>query len=279
MGVFGASEQDFRIPSEKINMETNQFRSHSSSDEGTFNGVPEGSGDQYSYENSQYEGPIQNVSNFERGLSIGIGALLIYSAVKNFRKTPVRAVFRSGLGAAMVFRGAAGNCPVYSALDVDGTKTTSVNVRVTFVVNRPRNEVYAAWRNLGSLPRFMKHLTSVTETSNTRSHWEAKIPEGSPISISWDAEIVKDEQGSLLSWRSLPGSSIDNAGKVEFRDALGHHGTEIRVTITYRPPAGNIGTGVAKLINPVFKKIIRQDVLNFKQYIEFLNAEAVGGFK
>ena len=264
----------------KNTMDTNQFRTYSgTSDEGTYNGVPEGSGDQYSYESSQYEGPIQNVSNFERGLSIGIGALLIYSAVKNFKKTPVRAIFRSGLGAAMVFRGAAGNCPVYSALDVDGTKTTSVNVRVSFVVNRPRNEVYAAWRNLGTLPRFMKHLTNVTEISNTRSHWEAKIPEGSPVSISWDAEIVKDEPGSLLSWRSLPGSSVDNAGKVEFRDALGHRGTEIKVTIIYRPPAGNIGTGVAKLMNPVFKKIIRQDVLNFKQYIEFLNAEAVGGFK
>jgi uncharacterized membrane protein len=241
-------------------------------------GIPEGTGDQYSYENQNHE-IVQNVSNFERGLSIGIGALLVYSAIRNFKKTPVRAIFRSALGAAMVFRGAAGNCPVYSALDVDGTKTTSVNMRTTFVVNRPRNEVYAAWRNLGSLPRFMKHLTSVTETSNTKSHWEAKIPENSPVSISWDAEIVKDEPGSLLSWRSLPGSTIDNAGKVEFRDALGHQGTEIRVTIIYRPPAGNIGSGVAKLINPIFRRIVKQDVLNFKQYIEFLNSEAVGGFR
>ena len=279
LGVYMKGEQDFSIPSEKIHMDNDQFQSYrGTSDEGTFSGIPEGSGDQYSYDRSQLEGPVQNVSNFERGLSIGVGALLIYSAIKNFKKTPVRAIFRSGLGAAMVLRGAAGNCPVYNALDVDGTKTTTVNVRTTFVVNRPRNEVYAAWRNLGSLPRFMKHLSNVTENSNTRSHWEVKIPENSPVSISWDAEIVKDEPGSLLSWRSLPGSSIDNAGKVEFRDALGHRGTEIKVTIIYRPPAGNIGSGVAKILNPVFKKVIKQDVLNFKQYIEFLNAEAVGGF-
>ncbi|MBL7697575.1 MAG: DUF2892 domain-containing protein [Chitinophagaceae bacterium] len=238
----------------------------------------EGSGEEYGYENSS-EGVVQNVSNFERGLSIGIGALLIYSAIKNFKRTPVRAILRSGVGAGLVLRGAAGNCPVYSALNIDGTKNTSVNVRTTFVVNRPRNEVYAAWRNLSTLPRFMKHLTSVTETSNTRSHWEAKIPEGNPVSISWDAEVVKDEPGSLLSWRSLPGSTIDNAGKIEFRDALGHKGTEVRVTIIYRPPAGNIGSGVARLINPVFRKVIKKDVLNFKQYIEFLNAEAVGGFR
>jgi len=221
------------------------------------------------------EGPIQNVSNFERGLSIGVGALLIYSALSNFRKTPVRAVLRAGLGAAMVLRGASGNCPLYTSLHVDGTKANSINMQTTFVVNRKREEVYDAWRNLSALPRFMKHLKSVSETSNTRSHWEAKIPEGSPVSISWDAEIVKDEPGSLLSWRSLPGSTIDNAGKIEFRDALGHEGTEVKVTIVYRPPAGNLGTGVARLLNPMFRKIVRDDVLNFKQYIEVLHAERV----
>ncbi len=216
--------------------------------------------------------PLQNVSNFERGLSIGVGALLIYSAIKNFKKTPVRAVFRAGLGAAMVVRGASGQCPVYSSLHVDGTKTSTVNMQTTFVVNRPRDEVYAAWRNLSGLPKFMKHLRNVSETSSTRSHWEARIPEASPVSISWDAEIVKDEPGNLLSWRSLPGSTIDNAGKIEFRDALGHQGTELKVTIVYRPPAGNIGTGVAKLLNPVFKKMVHDDVMNFKQYIELLNS-------
>lgn len=218
-------------------------------------------------------GPLQNVSNFERGLSIGVGALLVYSAIQNFKKTPVRALLRAGLGTAMVIRGASGNCPLYSSLHVDGTKANSINMQTTFVVNRKRDEVYAAWRNLSSLPKFMKHLKSVSETSSTQSHWEASIPEGSPVSISWDAEIVKDDPGEMLSWRSLPGSTIDNAGKIEFRDALGHQGTEVKVTIVYRPPAGNIGTGVARLLNPLFRKMVKQDVLNFKQYIEVINAE------
>lgn len=226
-----------------------------------------------------YMRPLQNVSNFERGLSIGMGALLIYSSVKTFKKTPVRALFRAAIGSGLVFRGSSGNCPVYGKLQVDGTKTTAVNIRTTFIVNKPRNEVYSAWRNLGTLPRFMKHLSNVSETSGTRSHWEAKIPEGSPVSISWDADIVKDEPGALLAWRSLPGSSIENAGKVEFRDALGHQGTEIRVMISYRPPAGNIGGGVAKLLNPLFRKMVTNDVMGFKDYIELHHSGAVDGFR
>jgi uncharacterized membrane protein len=227
----------------------------------------------------EYEGPLQNISNFERGLSIGIGALLIYSSVKTFRKAPVRAIFRAAIGSGLVFRGSSGNCPLYNKLQVDGTKTESVNIRTTFIVNKPRNEVYSAWRNLGTLPRFMKHLSNVSETSGTRSHWEARIPEGSPVSITWDADIVKDEPGTLLSWRSLPGSTIENAGKIEFRDALGHKGTEIKVIISYRPPAGNIGGGVAKLLNPLFRKIVKQDVLSFKDYIEFHHSGAADGFR
>ncbi len=220
------------------------------------------------YQQDQPEWPAPNVSNFERGLSIGVGALLVYSGITHFKKTPVRSVLRVMLGAGMAFRGAAGYCPVYAKLNVDGTKNETVNFRTTLRVNKPRMEVYAAWRNLGTLPRFMKHLKNVTETSKTTSHWEAKIPEGSPVSVSWDAVIVKDEPGRLLAWKSTEESSLYNAGKIEFNDALGGQGTEIKVTIIYHPPAGNIGAGVARLFNPVFKRLVKEDVLGFKQYIE-----------
>ena len=61
---------------------------------------------------------------------------------------------------------------------------------------------------------------------------------------------------------------INNAGKVVFHDALGGQGTELEVVISYHPPAGEIGAGLAKVLTPVFEKMIRQDVMNFKDYIE-----------
>lgn len=234
----------------------------------------------HDYNDEHIKGPTQNVGNFERGLSIGIGALLIYSSIVRFRKTPLRSMLRAAVGAGLAFRGASGTCPVYTKLDVDGTKNEAVNFRTTLKVNKPRMEVYSAWRNLGTLPRFMKHLKNVTETSKTTSHWEAKIPDGAPVSITWDAEIVKDEPGTLLAWKSTEGSKIYNAGKIEFHDALGGQGTEIRVTIIYHPPAGNLGAGAAKLFNPLFRKLIRDDVNGFKQYIEMRQAgTASDGFR
>ncbi len=140
-----------------------------------------------------------------------------------------------------------------------------MNIKTILFVNKPRQEVYAFWRNLSNLPLFMEHLKSVKTLDKNRSKWKAWLP-GKIGTISWKAEIVKDEPGLLLGWNSLPDSTIDNAGKVEFRDADG--GTELRVIITYRAPLGALGAGLAKLLNPTFESIIEEDVKSFKYFIE-----------
>ena len=215
-----------------------------------------------------------NISTFERGLSIAIGAWMLYRGLKRLPKSPISNLIKATSGAGLLARGVTGFCPVYDHFEIDGSKTTSVNIRNTVIVNKPKHEVYAFWRRLENLPLFMRHLESVQEIDNRRSHWEAKIP-NKMITIKWDAEIVKDDENSLLSWQSLPGSTIENAGKVEFRNALGDRGTELRIMITYRPPAGNLGTQVARLFNPMFRKMVKEDVTNFKQFIELKDSLAM----
>jgi uncharacterized membrane protein len=85
-------------------------------------------------------------------------------------------------------------------------------------------------------------------------------------SVEWNAEIIDQEEGRELSWRSLPGSKIETAGKINFADTTG--GTEVNVLITYRPPAGYIGTAVAGFVNPTLKKMVEEDLSRFKKYIE-----------
>ncbi len=148
---------------------------------------------------------------------------------------------------------------------MDVRRTAAINVRTTLVVNKPRHEVYRFWRKLENLPSFMHHLANVREVDPLHSRWEAIIP-ANLGSIRWNAEIVKDEYGVLIGWHSIAGSAIENAGKVEFRDV--EEGTELRVTITYRPPAGDIGVVIARILNPAFARIVEQDIKQFKNYIE-----------
>jgi len=210
-----------------------------------------------------------NVSQGERIASAAIGAWLLSSGINNLIKHPINSLIKLGIGGVLLYRGASGHCPIYESMGKTKgvTNTPNINIRTSLIVNKPKEEVYNFWRKLENLPLFMKHLASVTEIDSKHSHWEAVVP-GNMGRIKWNAEIVKEEPNYLIGWQSIPNSTINNAGKVTFHDAANGQGTELEVVITYHPPAGEIGSGIAKMLNPVFEKLIRQDVMNFKEYIE-----------
>lgn len=212
---------------------------------------------------------VVNVSQGERIASSALGGYLLASGLNGLFKNPVKSLVRTALGGYLLYRGISGHCNLYASMGkTKGVSTTSaINIRTGLIVNKPKDEVYAFWRKLENLPLFMKHLASVTEIDSKHSHWEATLP-GNIGRIKWNAEIVKEEEGSLIGWQSIPNSMINNAGKVTFREALGGNGTELEVVISYHPPAGELGSGIAKALNTVFEKMIRKDVMNFKDYIE-----------
>jgi uncharacterized membrane protein len=140
-----------------------------------------------------------------------------------------------------------------------------LHVQKSVTVRRPRAEVFQFWRRLENLPCFMYHLKSV-EASGTRSHWVARAPAGGEV--EWDAEIIAEREGELLSWRSLEGSEIRNEGTVRFEDAPADRGTEVRVEISYDAPAGKAGALVAKLFGEEPSQQITDDLRRFKQVME-----------
>jgi uncharacterized membrane protein len=133
-------------------------------------------------------------------------------------------------------------------------------------IDRPPNELYDFWRKLENLPRFMRHLESVRQTGQNRSHWRAKAPAGT--SVEWEAEIVDDRPAELISWRSLPGADIDNSGSVRFERAPGGRGTFVRVKMQYDPPGGFFGASIAKLLGEEPAVQVQRDLFRFKQVME-----------
>ncbi|GAA4824764.1 hypothetical protein GCM10023201_08750 [Actinomycetospora corticicola] len=133
-------------------------------------------------------------------------------------------------------------------------------------VNRSRGEAYRHWRDLEHLPEFMAHLRTVREDTSGRSHWEASGPAGT--TVRWDAEMTTDREDEEISWRSVAGADVENAGTVRFRDAAGGRGTEIVVDLRYRPPGGSTGAAVAKLLGEEPNQQLRDDLRRFKQVLE-----------
>lgn len=133
-------------------------------------------------------------------------------------------------------------------------------------INRGIDEVYAFWQRFQNLPRFMRHLESVELLGDRRSRWRAKGPAG--LRVEWEAETTAERPNELIAWRSLPGSQVDNSGTVRFQTAPGARGTEVRVELEYRPPAGALGRNVAWLFGEEPAQQIHEDLRRFKQLLE-----------
>ena len=216
-----------------------------------------------------------NITQAERIASAFGGGLLTVAGLRR----------RSGAGLAMVFLGGdllrrafTGHSYAYEAMGFrtaplgQGAETTSVpyelGVRVdqAITIARPRQEIYGFWRSLSNLPRFMTNLESIAELDGNRSHWVARGPAGRRI--EWDAMIHNEREGELIAWRSLPGSDVDHAGSVIFRDAPGGRGTEVLVELQYNPPAGALGAIVASLWGREPGQQIQEDLHRLKTLLE-----------
>lgn len=209
---------------------------------------------------------VINVSQPGRVISAALGASMIYMGLADIGRSPFKSLCRLATGGYLLYRGLSGNCPL-SAMVEDSLRphhARSVNIRTTLIVDRPRDEVYAFWRNLDNLPVFMKHLKHVEIQDSTHSRWTVDIP---GFTLEWDAEIVDEVENEMIGWRSLEGAAIANAGKVTFRDTV-DGGTQLHIVFSYRPPAGYAGESLARLLNPAFEMMVRKEIRSFKKHIE-----------
>jgi uncharacterized membrane protein len=183
---------------------------------------------------------------------IGGGALAVYGLSR-----------KSISGAALA---AIGTYGVVSAVKRGHMTGSAIHIQKTFTIDRSPEELYNYWRNFENLPRFMKHLKSVTKKDDRTSHWVANGPMGVPV--EWDAELLDERPNEYLVWHSLPGSAICNRGSVEFRNAPNGSGTEVTVALTYHNPAGKVGAAFAKMIGREPEQQVREDLRRFKSLME-----------
>ncbi|RYG29216.1 SRPBCC family protein [bacterium] len=147
-------------------------------------------------------------------------------------------------------------------------------VIVTTTILKPRSEVYAFWRDWKNLPRFSPYLKSVEETLPGRTTWVAKGPTGD---VKWEAETTADEPGSKIAWRSLKGADVANAGEVDFSDAPGDRGTEVKVSLSYDAPGGKIGAFAAKLSGLEPEQEVAESLRRIKAILECGEVPVVEG--
>jgi len=158
---------------------------------------------------------------------------------------------------------AATNQPL-SELTGIGAGRGAVTVHKTITIDAPVDEVYALWSLPSSFPLFMRNVYEVREGQDRHTRWAVRGPLGT--TLRFETEITAQEPDRLISWTTMPGAGIQHAGRVTFEPTDG--ATRVIVRLTYNPVLGRIGHAVARLTGRAPKRLLDQDLMRMKAYLE-----------
>jgi uncharacterized membrane protein len=189
-----------------------------------------------------------------------LGGILVYRAR---RAGGLLALVKAAAGATLVAR-AATNLPPKRLIGV-GAGRRAIDLQKVINVRAPIERVWQLWSDYEQFPRFMSHLKEVRRASPDRSHWIAKGPAGT--SFEWDAVTTSWVPNELIAWKSVEGSAVENAGRVQLR-RISDDATQIDVRLTYNPPGGAAGHAFATVFGVDPKRAMDEDLVRLKSLLE-----------
>ena len=198
------------------------------------------------------------------------GGLLALTGL--MRRSPMGLIL--GLaGAALLARGAtnqplrslmSGRSLGFGGMGMGMGMDQTIDLEKSIHIDASPDEVYDMFADYENFPRFMSHVVEVRDLGRRRSHWTVKGPGGSEF--EWNSILTEQSRPHRLAWRSEPGAEIPQTGSIQLEPHRG--GTDVTVRMSYTPPAGALGHGLATLFGADPKSQMDDDLARMKAYIE-----------
>jgi uncharacterized membrane protein len=145
-------------------------------------------------------------------------------------------------------------------------KDGKIWVRTSALIQASAKDLYEMWRDIESAPLWQEQISQVTRTGDATSHWVMRSGDNSnDKTIEWDSEILADEPGRRIAWRSIGGES-DNAGEVIFEPAPGGRGTLVTALQEFR--LGKLASLWETLTGRSPKQAVIENLRHFKALAE-----------
>ncbi|HWH25115.1 MAG TPA: SRPBCC family protein [Pseudolysinimonas sp.] len=140
----------------------------------------------------------------------------------------------------------------------------------TIDVNVPVTTAYNQWTQFEEFPRFLEHVDSLTQKTDTLTHWKVDI--GGQIR-EFDAEITEQSPDERVAWHSV-GGDVDHGGVVTFHK-LDDTTSRVTVQLDWKPEGLLEKLGAAAGVG---KNAVKRELEGFKDYIE-ARGTADGGWR
>lgn len=141
-------------------------------------------------------------------------------------------------------------------------KDGKVWVRTSAIIQADPHDLYAMWRDIEAAPRWQEQIQQVIRTGDNTSHW---VMQKDDKTIEWDAEVLADEPGKRIAWRTT-GGDIDQAGEVVFEPAPTGRGTMVTVLQEFK--LGKIAMAWESLTDRNPKQGVIENLRHFKALAE-----------
>jgi uncharacterized membrane protein len=135
-------------------------------------------------------------------------------------------------------------------------------VRTTALVQADAELLYEMWSDLESIPMWQEEIAEVRVTGPKTSHWVMKSGDKT---VEWDSEILADEPGKRIAWRST-GGDVHQASEVIFEEAPGGRGTTVIVLQEFG--ISGIASAIATVVDRNPKQAVVENLRHFKALAE-----------
>jgi uncharacterized membrane protein len=135
-------------------------------------------------------------------------------------------------------------------------------VRTSALIQGEAQQLYDLWRNVEAAPTWQEEIVQVVKTGETTSHWTMKSGDKT---IEWNSEVLADEPGKRIAWRSVTGES-NNAGEIVFEPAPGGRGTVAILLQEFR--MGKLAGAWETLVGRNPKQAVIENLRHFKAFAE-----------
>jgi len=148
-------------------------------------------------------------------------------------------------------------------------KDGKIWIRTSALIQTEAEQLYEMWRDVESAPLWQEQIVRVTRTGEKTSHWvmqsRDKDNKGNDQIIEWNSEILADEPGRRIAWRSVGGDS-DNAGEVVFEPSPGDKATLVTVLQEFR--MGKLANAWETIVGRNPKQAVIENLRHFKALAE-----------
>jgi uncharacterized membrane protein len=141
-------------------------------------------------------------------------------------------------------------------------KEGKIWIRTSALVQVEAEALHQRWRDLETVPAWQEQIARVTRTGDKTSHW---VMQSGDKTIEWDSEILADEPGKRIAWRSIGGDS-ENAGEVIFETSPGGRGTMVTVLQEFR--LGKLASAWETMVGRNPKQAVIENLRHFKALAE-----------